>query len=315
MNYSHSQYQNENGLLDAYSKALIRIIQKVGPSVVQIKHKLNKNQYEGQGLGSGVIITPDGFVLTNNHVVEGTKKFEVTLTTGKIYTADLVGQDPSTDLALIRLPDNGLPFAILGNSEKLQVGQLVIAIGNPLGFQNTVSTGVISALGRTMRGTNGKVIDNIIQTDVSLNPGNSGGPLVDSKGEIIGINTAMVSLAQGIGFAVPSNTTNWVAGELIQQGKIKRMILGISVKYSSVPVQVQKIWKLPKPTAVEIVSIEKGSLAQKAQLEVGDLIIKINDKPITNLDDIYREIGNKLQDTITMLVLRNYHLKNITIKN
>lgn len=315
MDQSQSPYQKDNELLDAYSKAVIHVIQNVGPSVVQIKHKVNKNQPEKQGLGSGVIITPDGFVLTNNHVVEGAKELEVSLTTGKAYTADFIGQDPSTDLALIRLPDNGLPFAKLGNSEKLQVGQLVIAIGNPFGFQSTVSTGVVSALGRSLRGTNGRLIDNIIQTDVSLNPGNSGGPLVDSRGEIIGINTAIISMAQGIGFAVPSNTANWVTSELIQQGKVRRMILGISIKYSSIPVQVQKIWKLPQPIAVEIVSVEKGSLAQKAKLEAGDLVVKINDKAIVSVDDIHREIGQKMQERVMLTVLRNYHLKSITLQN
>lgn len=315
MDQSQSPYQNDNELLDAYSKAVIHVIQKVGPSVVQIKHKVNKNQLGQQGMGSGVIITPDGFVLTNNHVVEGAKELEVSLTTGKAYTADFIGQDPSTDLALIRLPENGLPFAKLGNSEKLQVGQLVIAIGNPFGFQSTVSTGVVSALGRNLRGTNGRLIDNIIQTDVSLNPGNSGGPLVDSKGEIIGINTAIISMAQGIGFAVPSNTANWVTSELIQQGKVRRMTLGISIKYSSIPVQVQKIWKLPQPVAVEIVSVENGSLAQKAQLEVGDLVIKINDKTIMSIDDIHREIGQKMQNKVMLAVLRNYHLKRIMLQN
>lgn len=315
MDQSQSRYHNDNELLDAYSKAVIHVIQKVGPSVVQIKHKVKKDQSGQQGLGSGVIITPDGFVLTNNHVVQGAKALEVSLTTGKTYTADLIGQDPSTDLALVRLPDNGLPFAQLGNSEKLQVGQLVIAIGNPFGFQSTVSTGVVSALGRSLRGTNGRLIDNIIQTDVSLNPGNSGGPLVDSRGEIIGINTAIISMAQGIGFAVPSNTANWVTSELIAQGEVRRMTLGIAIKYGSIPVQVQKIWKLPNPQAVEIVSVEKGSLAHKAQLEVGDLVIKINGKFIMSVDDIHREIGQKMLDTVTITVLRNYHIKDITLQN
>lgn len=311
---SQSQSLNDNQLLDAYSRAVIGVTQKVGPSVVQIKHVVSESGYEQQGLGSGVIITPDGFVLTNNHVVEGAKEFEVTLTTGKTYKADLVGKDPLTDLAVIRLPDNGFPFASLGDSGKLQVGQLVIAIGNPFGFQSTVSTGVISALGRTMRNTQGRIIDNIIQTDVSLNPGNSGGPLVDSRGNVIGINTAIIAIAQGIGLAVSSNTASWVVSELILWGKVRRTILGITTKPVSIPVQIQKIWKLPFPTAIEIVSVEKGSLAQKAKLEVADIIIKINDKNISSIDDIHVEIGKKMQANLTLSILRNYHLKTIILK-
>src|SRR5258708_20417262 len=302
-----SQTLNDNDPLDAYSRAVIGIIQKVGPSVVQIKHGQ-------QGLGSGVIITPDGFILTNNHVVEGAKEFEVTLTTGKTYKANLVGKDPITDLAVIRLPDNGLPFAELGESGKIQVGQLVIAIGNPFGFKSTVSAGVISALGRTMRNTEGRIMDNIIQTDVSLNPGNSGGPLVDSRGNVIGINTAIIAMAQGIGLAVPSNTAYWVVSELILLGKVRRTILGITTKPVSIPVQIQKIWRLPFPTAIEIVSVKKGSLAQKPQLEVADIIIKINDKNISTIDDIHIEIGKKMQTSLTLSILGNYHLKEVTLE-
>ncbi len=311
---SQSQSLNDNQLLDAYSSAVIGVIQKVGPSVVQIKHVVSENGYGHQGLGSGVIVTPDGFVLTNNHVVEGAKEFEVTLTTGKTYKADLVGRDPLTDLAVIRLPDNGLPFAKLGDSGKIQVGQLVIAIGNPFGFQSTVSAGVISALGRTMRNTEGRIMDNIIQTDVSLNPGNSGGPLVDSRGNVIGINTAIIAMAQGIGLAVSSSTASWVVSELILIGKVRRTILGITTKPASIPVQIQNIWKLPFPTAIEVVSVEKGSLAQKAKLETADIIIKINDKNISSIDDIHIEIGKKIQASLTLSILRNYHLKKITLE-
>ncbi len=309
-----SQSHNDNQLLDAYSRAVVSVIQKVGPSVVQIKHVRKDNPLEPQGLGSGVIITPDGFVLTNNHVVEGATEFEITLTTGKTYKANLVGKDPSTDLAVVRLPDNGLPFAELGNSEDVQVGQLVIAIGNPFGFQSTVSTGVVSALGRSMRSTDGRIMDNIIQTDVSLNPGNSGGPLVDSQGKVIGINTAMVAMAQGIGLAVPSSTASWVVSELILVGKVRRTILGITAKPASIPVQIQKILKLPLPTAVEIMTVKKGSLADKAKLEIGDLIITINDKPVSDVDGVNREIGQKIQTTLSLTILRNYHLKDIFIK-
>jgi S1-C subfamily serine protease len=216
MNLPYSPSHDDNELLDAYSNAVISVVEKVGPSVVQIQ--TNKNispTAQGQGLGSGVIITPDGFILTNNNVVDKAKTIEVGLTNGDSFPGEIVGTDPATDLALVRILANDLSYAELGNSEKLRVGQLVIAIGNPYGFQSTVSTGVVSALERTMRNSEGKFIENVIQTSVPLNPGNSGGPLVDSRGKVIGINTAIIAMAQGLGLAVSSNTATWVVSELI----------------------------------------------------------------------------------------------------
>lgn len=280
--------QNDNELLDAYSRAVINVVDSVGSTVVKI---------QGLGIGSGVIITPDGFVLTNNHVVEQSKKLEVLLTTGRTYNAQLVGRDPATDLALLRLPNNNLPFADLGNSDKLKVGQLVIAIGNPFGFQSTVSTGVISALGRSMRSPEGRLIENIIQTDVSLNPGNSGGPLVDSRGKIIGINTAIIKQAAGIGLSIPSNTAEWVISELITYGRVRRGIFGISVKTISIGVQIQKILKLTMPTVVEIISVQKNSPAEKAGLSKGDSIFKIDGRQISGVDEMHRLIGQKKPGT------------------
>jgi S1-C subfamily serine protease len=302
---SSSSSQTDKELLDAYSNAVISVVDQVGPAVVKI---------QGQGIGSGVIITPDGFVLTNNHVVDKSNEIQVE-TIGKTYKSELVGRDPATDLALLRLQDNGLPYAQLGNSDQLKVGQLVIAIGNPFGFQSTVSTGVISALGRTMRSTEGRLIDNIIQTDVSLNPGNSGGPLVDSRGKVVGINTAIIQQAAGIGLAIPGNTANWVISELISFGKVRRAILGISVKTSSISVQIQKILKLKMPTIVEVVSVQKNSPAEKAGLRKGDSIYKINGKQISGVDDIHRLIGQKKSGAeYAVTLFRGLQIKEVIVK-
>ncbi len=315
MNVPHSSIQNDNDeLLDAYSNAVISVVEKVGPSVVQMQINKNIQQALGFGIGSGVIITPDGFILTNNHVVSNAKTIEVGLTTGESFPGQVVGMDAATDLALVRILANDLPHAVLGDSEKLRVGQLVIAIGNPYGFDSTVSTGVVSALQRTMHSTEGKLIENVIQTSVPLNPGNSGGPLVDSRGKVIGINTAIIAMAQGLGLAVSSNTATWVVSELITIGKVRRAVLGIVAKTTSLPVQVQKIFKLKFPTVVEIISIHKESPAQNAQLEIGDLILTINSKPISGVDDLNREIGQKKAGTeFTLHVLRNYRFKEITV--
>ncbi len=315
MNSPQSHIQNDNELLDAYSNSVISVVEKVGPGVVQILVNKSVSQtMQGQGIGSGVIITPDGFILTNNHVVENAQSIEVRLTSGESFPGEIVGTDPATDLALVRILANGLSYAELGDSEKLRVGQLVIAIGNPYGFQSTVSTGVVSALKRSMRSTEGRLIENVIQTSVPLNPGNSGGPLVDSRGKIIGINTAIIAMAQGLGLAVSSNTATWVVSELITVGKVRRAVLGIVAKTASLPVQVQKIFKLKLPTIVEIISVQKGSPAENALLETGDLIISINSKPIAGVDDLNREIGLKKAGTaFTLRILRNYHLKDITV--
>ncbi len=314
MNYPHSSLQDDKELLDAYSNSVISVVEKISPSVVQILTNKDTQQMQGQGIGSGVIITPDGFILTNNHVVHNAQSLEVTLTTGASFPAEIVGTDPATDLALIRILENGLSFAELGDSEKVRVGQLVIAIGNPYGFQSTVSTGVVSALERTMRSTEGKLIENVIQTSVPLNPGNSGGPLVDSRGKIIGINTAIIAMAQGLGLAVSSNTATWVVSELISIGRVRRAVLGIVAKTASIPVQVQKIYKLKLPTIVEIISVQKESPAAHAELEKGDLIITVNGKSIAGVDDLNREIGLKKAGTeFTLRILRNYRLKDITV--
>jgi S1-C subfamily serine protease len=305
---------DDRELLDAYSRAVVGVVERVGPAVVgiRVKMKAAARRVAAEGAGSGVIVAPDGFILTNNHVVEGAGDLSVSLTEGNEFSAYIVGTDPATDLAVIRVGAAGIPIAQFGNSDTLCTGQLVIAIGNPLGFQNTVSTGVISALGRSLRSQSGRLIENVIQTDVSLNPGNSGGPLVDSRGRVIGINTAMISMAQGISFAVPVNTAWWVVGELINRGKVRRYSLGIVGQSRPIGRRVQRHFDLASNTVVEVVSVQKGGPAHRAGLTAGDLIIRINSVNITGTDDIHRILSVLPQrPTLTVTVLRR--LKQIEI--
>ncbi len=309
MTYPQSNTPDDKELLDAYSHAVVTVVENVGPAVVQI-------QTNNQGVGSGVIIAPDGYLLTNNHVVSHAHQADAMLTTGKTYKSEVVGTDPATDLALLRLPDSGLPFATLGNSDDIKVGQLAIAIGNPYGFQNTVSTGVVSALGRAIRNDDGRLIENVIQTDASLNPGNSGGPLVNSRGIVIGINTAMIPIAQGIGLAVPSNTAAWTVSELIRFGKTRRGVLGITGTTISIAIQIQKILKLESPTLVEVMSVQKDSPAEKSGLQKGDLLWKIDGKHISGIDLLIREVSQKpIGRLFTVTLLRNYRIKEVTISS
>src|SRR5512142_2554224 len=299
--------ESDEELLDAYSHAVIGVVNKVGPAVVSIRVKkaaASPRQPGGEGAGSGVIIAPDGFVLTNNHVVEGVTGAEVSLTDGSILPAQIVGTDPATDLAVLRVGANGLPSATLGDSSGLRVGQLAIAIGNPFGFQSTVSTGVISALGRSLRSQSGWLIDNVIQTDVPLNPGNSGGPLVDSRGRVIGINTAMIFMAQGISFAVPVNTAKWVVGELVTRGKVRRAHLGIAGQVRPLHRRVQRYFELKTESGVEVMSVEENGPAQRAGLLVGDIVVGLNGQDVANVDDIHRLLtryADEKQFTLTIL--------------
>lgn len=312
--------RNEAGgepeLLDAYSQAVIGVAEKVGPTVVAIRVRKGSSPFPagGNGSGSGVLITPDGFVLTNNHVVEKTEELEVSLTDGRAYKARAIGTDPATDLAVVRVSDSGLPAAVLGDSDHLRVGQLAVAIGNPLGFQSTVSAGVISALGRSLRSQSGRLIENVIQTDVALNPGNSGGPLVDSLGRVIGINTAMIYLAQGISFAIPVNTARWVVGELVSHGRVRRAYLGITAQARPVNRRLQHQLSLDSPTVVEVVTIETDGPASRAGLEKGDLIYALNGKSVATVDDIHRMLaGHPPGVPLDLKILRRGKIKELEI--
>jgi S1-C subfamily serine protease len=260
----------------------------------------------GEGAGSGMIVAPDGFVLTNHHVVEDAAEIEVSTTDGGTFAAQLVGADPATDLAVVRAGANGLPSIALGDSDAARVGQLVIAIGNPLGFQNTVSTGVISALGRTLRGQAGRLIENVIQTDVPLNPGNSGGPLVDSRGRVIGINTAIIGMAQGISFSVPVNTARWVMGELFTRGKVRRAYLGLAGQARPLGRRAQRYFGLATTSAVEVISVETNGPAQRAGLREKDRIVALNGQSVATVDDIHRLLTTHPPGTpLALTVLRD----------
>jgi S1-C subfamily serine protease len=282
--------RSDQELLDAYSRAVTQVVEAVGPSVVaiSIRKKRASNRPGDEGAGSGVIITPDGFVLTNNHVVEDSEDLEVSLTDGRSFGAQVIGTDPATDLAVIRISDGSLPASELGDSDGLKVGQLVIAIGNPLGFQSTVSAGVVSALGRSLRSQAGRLIDGVIQTDVALNPGNSGGPLVDSRGRVVGVNTAMIYMAQGISFAIPINTARWVVTELVMHGRVRRAYLGVGAQSRPVNRRIQHNLSLSSPTVVEVITVEKNGPAERAGLAQGDCIFGLNENQVATVDDLHR---------------------------
>jgi len=277
-------------LLDSYSRAVISVVEHVGPAVVSIAAGARRpgGAPGVVGAGSGVIFTPDGYVLTNSHVVHEATGLSVTLTDGSSLGATLVGSDPATDLAVVRAEASGLPIAELGESASLRAGQLVVAIGNPFGFQSTVSAGVISALGRSLRSATGRLIENVIQTDVALNPGNSGGPLVDTRARVVGINTAIIRMAQGISFAIPIDTAKWVVSELLARGRVRRAYLGIVGQTRPVGRLVARHHALSASDAVAIVSVEPGGPAAVAGLREGDLIVALNDRPVRTVDDMHR---------------------------
>ena len=301
---------DDTALLDEYSRAVVGAADRVGPAVVNIDIKQRVNGRRGPreigGSGSGFIIAPDGFILTNSHVVHDANQIAVSLPDGREYPAQLVGDDPDTDLAAIRIDAPQLVHVRLANSENLRVGQLVVAIGNPLGFQASVTAGVISALGRSMHSQSGRLIDNIIQTDAALNPGNSGGPLVNSAGEVIGVNTAMIRPAQGICFAIASNTAKFVAGWLIRDGKIRRSYIGVAGQNVPLHRRIVRFYNLPLETGVLVVSVEKDSPAQRAGLREGDLIIAFNEQPIGSIHELHKMLmGEQIGVEAKLLIIRH----------
>ena len=280
-------------ILDAYSRAVVSVVDAVGPAVVSIAtgRRERDGRTEPMGAGSGVIVAPDGYVLTNNHVVDGAGRLEATLTDGRALHADVVGADPSTDLALIRLAAADLPTAVLGRSASLRVGQLVVAVGNPMGFQSTVSAGVVSALGRSLRSRTGRLIENVIQSDVALNPGSSGGPLVDSSGRVVGINTAIIAMAQGLSFAIPIDTATWVIGELLAHGRIRRAWLGLVARTRPLDRSQARPLGVPAGHVVEVVSVEPAGPAARAGLGPGDWIVTLGGHPTPTVDELHRRLA------------------------
>jgi S1-C subfamily serine protease len=306
------QPPGDGELLDAYSQAVIGVVEQVGPAVVSIS--VSGRRRRGQGSGSGVIFTPDGYILTNAHVVQGAARLEVSLTDGSTNQAEVVGADPATDLAVIRIHARDLPFAEFGDSSSLRVGQLAIAIGNPLGFSSTVSTGVISALGRSMRSQAGRQMENIIQSDVALNPGNSGGPLVDSHGRVIGINSAMILGAQGISFSIPIDTARWVVGQLMTVGRVRRGYLGISGQNRPISQPVARKLGLSQASGVEVMGVEPGGPAAKAGLREGDIVYSLDGKPTATIDEVHRFLNEwPIGQALEVGMIRGRDFRTLTL--
>jgi S1-C subfamily serine protease len=303
-------------LLDAYSRAVISVVDTVGTAVVQITagQRAAGREPEQLGAGSGVVIAPDGYILTNEHVVHNARDLTAAFADGTRLNATTAGTDPATDLAVIRANDSNLPYAAFGDSAQLRVGQLVIAIGNPFGFQSTVSTGVVSALGRTLRSQEGRLIENIIQHTAPLNPGNSGGPLVDSRGRIVGINTAIIYLAQGIGFSIPSNTAKWVVSQLLTHGRVRRGFIGVGARQRPLNRRVARFHQLNSTHAVEVISVDPAGPAGEAGVLLGDLIVAIDGHPVNSVDDIHHFLSDwPIGQPVSVTLLRRNELKKFTV--
>jgi S1-C subfamily serine protease len=306
--HAHDSSVVEDGpLLDAYSQAVIRAAETVSPAVLNIDvRKSAGGQRQSAGSGSGFLITPDGLALTNSHVVSGADEIHITMSDGHRTQATLVGDDPDSDLAVIRLPHNDLPYASFGDSQAIRVGQLAIAVGNPLGFQYSVTAGVVSALGRSLRSRSGRLMDDILQTDAALNPGNSGGPLVDSHGRVIGVNTAIILPAQGICFAIASNTARLVATQLIAYGRVRRNYLGVAGQNVMLPRWLVRKHDLLQDSAVVVAGVEPASPAQRAGLHEGDLLVALDEVPIESIDDLHRQLAAvRLGESHTLTVIRD----------
>jgi S1-C subfamily serine protease len=314
------QPANDAPLFDAYSQAVVGAVERIGPAVVHLDVTMTVARSGAarsalpSGSGSGFIFTPDGFALTNSHVVQGASAVRATLPDGTMHTAEVVGADPDTDLAVLRIGATGLPIAELGDSAALRPGQLVVAIGNPLGFQATVTAGVVSALGRSMRAQSGRLIEGVIQTDAALNPGNSGGPLVDSRGQVVGINTAVIAGAQGICFAIPVNTAHFVIPRLIREGRVRRSWIGVagqSIRLSRRRVQLSH---LHAEGAVLVTEVTPGGPADRAGLRPRDIILRIADTTVVGIDDLQRLLTDELIGRSTeVVVLRDGVLRVLSV--
>ena len=310
---------DDDSLLDAYSRSVTGTVERVSPSVVNIEvHQSAGRTRSGEprerrGGGSGFVFTPDGLVLTNSHVVHDASRIEVTLADGRRMPATAIGDDPASDLAVVRVDEPGLTAAALGDSQQLRVGQLVVAIGNPYGFQSTVTAGVVSALGRSLRSSSGRLIDDVIQTDAALNPGNSGGPLVDSVGRVVGVNTATILPAQGICFAIGINTAKFIASRLLRDGRIRRSYIGVSAQTVPIHRRVVRFYDLAKESGALVLSVEEKSPAQRAGVREGDVIVTLEDNPVAGVDDLHRVLTDvRVGERSSLTLLR--HTEKLELK-
>lgn len=303
----------DGDLLDAYSNAVVRAVERVGPSVVRIHPMLDDPRMSG--VGSGFAIGPDGLILTNSHVIQGASRFVVITAEGRSLTARCVGDDPDTDLAIIKVDQAAdIPVARIGDSKKLRRGQLVIAIGAPLGFEATVTTGVVSAVGRSLRGERGRLVEDLIQTDAALNPGNSGGPLVNSVGEVVGIATAIIAGYQGLCFAVAANTAKFVIAELLEHGHVRRGSIGLIAQQAPIPPALARATGVHQPYAVYVAHVDMGGPAAKAGIKEGDLLIAAGNQMLTGLDDLLRALDHHSIGRVTeFLVIRNARLMTVAV--
>jgi S1-C subfamily serine protease len=296
----------DDDALDAYSQAVVGAVEHVGAAVVSIYvGGAGEAARARGGAGSGVVVTPDGYVLTNEHVVQNAQDARVAFVDGRSVPAVVVGRDPATDLAVLRAQAGALPYARLSTAQPLRVGQLAVAVGNPFGFESTVSAGVVSALGRSLRSRHGRLIEGVVQHTAALNPGNSGGPLVDSRGRVVGVNTAIIAMAQGIGFAVPAGTAQWVLTEILTQGRVRRAYLGVSVRDRALDIRLVRALDLAVTRAVEIVTRDEQGPAAQAELHSGDLIVAVNELPVNGTDALHLQLSRCPVGTpITLQVIR-----------
>ncbi len=301
--------------LDAYSQAVVGAVEHVGPAVVSVYvGSAGEAARARGGAGSGVVITPDGYLLTNEHVVQGVQEARVAFVDGRSVAAVVVGRDPATDLAVLRAQAANLPYARLTLEHPLRVGQLVVAVGNPFGFESTVSAGVVSALGRSLRSRQGRLIEGVVQHTAALNPGNSGGPLVDFRGRVAGINTAIIAIAQGIGFAVPAATAQWVLTEILTQGRVRRAYLGVTVRDRPLDLRLVRALDLAVRRAVEVMSRDQQGPAAHSDLHSGDLIVAVNDVPVDGIDALHLQLSRcPVGAPLTLDVVRRTQIRKVTL--